>query len=103
MTRVDVLALRLLLRDPCLPPAVHSLISRVLLSLNIWLPSLDPARLSDDLSLHAQILRGFQSASIDLSADTRSAMGQSLGLIMHELLEPIDDPVSIYVQMRETN
>ena len=82
---------------------MHSLISRVLLSLNIWLPSLDPARLSDDLSLHAQILRGFQSASIDLSADTRSAMGQSLGLIMHELLEPIDDPVSIYVQTWETN
>ena len=92
------LALRLLLRNPRLPPATYSLINRVVLNLNIWLPSLDPARLSDDLSLHAQILRGFQGASIDISADTRSAMGSSLGLIMHELLEPVDDPVSSYVR-----
>jgi hypothetical protein len=91
-------ALRLLLRNPCLPPATYSLISRVVLNLNVWLPSLDPARLSGDLSLHAQILRGFQCASMDLSADTRSAMGSSLGLIMHELLEPIDNPVSSYVR-----
>jgi len=68
----------------------------VLLSLHIWLPSLDPARLSNDLSFHARVLRGLQGASVDLSADTRSAMGGSLGLIIHGLQEPIDDPVSTY-------
>jgi hypothetical protein len=91
------LALRLVLPNPCLPPATHSLISRVLLSLNIWLPSLDPIRLSSDLSLHAQILRRIQGASIDLSADARCAMSRNLGLVMYGLLEPIDNPVS-YVQ-----
>jgi hypothetical protein len=91
------LALRLVLPNPCLPPATHSLISRVLLSLNIWLPSLDPIRLSNDLSLHAQILRRIQGASIDLSADARCAMSRNLGLVMYGLLEPIDNPVS-YVQ-----
>jgi hypothetical protein len=95
---VPDLALRLLIRNSSLPPTTYSLISRVVLNLNAWLPSLDPARLSGDLSLHAQILRRFHGASIDLSADTRSAMGSSLGLIMHELLEPIDDPVSSYVR-----
>jgi hypothetical protein len=91
-------ALRLLLRNPSLPPATYSLISRVVLNLNVWLPSLDPARLSGDLSLHAQIVRRLQGASIDLSADTRNAMSSNLGLIMHELLEPIDEPVSSYVR-----
>jgi hypothetical protein len=91
------LALQLVLPNPCLPPATYSLVSRVLLGLNVWLPSLDPARLSGDLSLHAQILRRIQRASIDLSADARCAMSRNLGLIMHGLLEPINDPVS-YVQ-----
>ncbi|KAI0304160.1 hypothetical protein BC826DRAFT_215112 [Russula brevipes] len=95
LTALD--ALRLVLHNPCLPPAIYSLVNRMLLGLNVWLSSLDPARLSGDLSLHAQILRELQGASIDLSADSRSPMDTSLGLIIHELLEPIDDPVS-YVQ-----
>ncbi|KAH9965998.1 rRNA processing/ribosome biogenesis-domain-containing protein, partial [Russula dissimulans] len=94
-------ALRLVLHNPYLPSATCSLVSRVLLSLNIWLPSLDPARLSDDLSFHARILRAFQGASIDLSADTRSAMGRSLGLIIHEFQEPIDDPGTPTSSLRE--
>lgn len=88
------LALRLVLPNPCLPPATYSLISRVLLGLNIWLPSLDPVRLSSDLSLHAQVLRRIQAVSIDLSADARGAMSRNLGLVMYGLLEPIDNPVS---------
>jgi hypothetical protein len=70
----------------------------MLLGLNVWLPSLDPARLSGDLSLHAQILRRIQGACMDLSADTRCAMSKNLNLIMYGLLEPIDNPVS-YVQI----
>jgi hypothetical protein len=70
----------------------------MLLGLNVWLPSLDPARLSGDLSFHAQILRRIQGACMDLSADTRWTMSKNLGLIMYGLLEPIDDSVS-YVQI----
>lgn len=70
----------------------------MLLALNVWLPSLDPARLSGDLSLHAQILRRIQGACMDLNADTRCAMSKNLNLIMYGLLEPIDNPVS-YVQI----
>lgn len=90
LTALD--ALRLVLPNPCLPPATYSLISRMLLGLNVWLPSLDPVRLSDDLSLHAQILRRVQGACMDLSADTRCAMSKNLNLIMYGLLEPIDNP-----------
>jgi hypothetical protein len=70
----------------------------MLLGLNVWLPSLDPARLSGDLSLHAQILRTVQGACMDLSADARCAMSKNLNLIMYGLLEPIDNPVG-YVQI----
>ena len=70
----------------------------MLLGLNVWLPSLDPARLSGDLSLYAQILRMIQGACTDLSADTRCVMSKNLNLIMYGLLEPIDNPVS-YVRI----
>ncbi|KAF8505717.1 rRNA processing/ribosome biogenesis-domain-containing protein [Russula emetica] len=90
LTTLD--ALRLVLPNPCLPPATYSLISRMLLGLNVWLPSLDPARLSGDLSLHAQILHRIQGACMDLSADTRCTMSKNLNLIMYGLLEPIDNP-----------
>ena len=70
----------------------------MLLGLNVWLPSLDPARLSGDLSLHAQTLRRIQGACIDISADTRCTMSKNLNLIMYGLLEPIDNPVR-YVQI----
>ncbi|KAI0004959.1 rRNA processing/ribosome biogenesis-domain-containing protein [Russula compacta] len=93
MILITLDALPLVLHNPCLPPATYSLVCRVLLGLNVWLPSLNPVRFSGDPSLHAQILRGLQSASMGLgAADTRSAMGRSLGLIIHELLEPMDDP-----------
>lgn len=97
-TLIACLALLLILPNPCLPPATYSLINRMLLGLNVWLPSLDPARLSGDLSFHAQILRRIQGACMDLSADTRCTMSKNLGLIVYGLLEPIDDPVS-YIQI----
>lgn len=70
----------------------------MLLGLNVWLPSLDPARLSGDLSLHAQILRRIQGTCMDLSADTRCTISKNLNLVVYGLLEPIDDLVS-YVQI----
>lgn len=69
----------------------------MLLGLNVWLPSLDPARLSGDLSLHAQILHRIQGACMDLIADTRCAMSKNLNLLIYGL-EPIDNPVS-YVRI----
>ncbi|KAI9507018.1 rRNA processing/ribosome biogenesis-domain-containing protein [Russula earlei] len=100
MTLTTLDALRLILQNPYLPPATYSLISRLLLGLNVWLPSLHPTRLSNDQSFHALLLRGFQGTSIDLSADTRGVIGRSLGLIMHGLQEPIDDPATSTITLR---
>lgn len=93
------LALRSVLHNPYLPPATHSLASRVLVGLNLTLPFLDPARLSHDLMFHAKILHGVQAVALELCASTWGAMDRSLGLIMHEL-DPPDDPVS-YVRHEE--
>ncbi|KAH9077235.1 hypothetical protein EDB83DRAFT_2311797 [Lactarius deliciosus] len=86
------LALRLVLHNPYLPPATHSLASRVLVGLNLTLPLLDAAQLSHDPMFHTKILRGIQAVALDLCASSRGAMDRSLSLITHDLLDPPDDP-----------
>jgi hypothetical protein len=87
------LALRSVLHNPYLPPATHSLASRVLAGLNLTLPFLDPAQLSHDLMFHTKIIHGIQAVALELCASSWGAMDRSLSLIMHEL-DPPDDPVS---------
>jgi hypothetical protein len=84
----------MVLRNPCLAPSIFSLASRVLLSLSLSFSYLDAAQLSHDPTFHARMLRGLQVASLDLGADAQGTMGKNLGLIIRELLEPLDDPVS---------
>ncbi|KAH9179758.1 hypothetical protein EDB89DRAFT_1841888 [Lactarius sanguifluus] len=92
MISVTLDALRLVLHNPYLPPATHSLASRVLVGLNLTLPLLDSAQLSHDPMFHTKILRGVQAVALDLCASSRGAMDKSLGLITHDLLDPPDDP-----------
>jgi len=94
------LALRLVLHNPYLPPATHSLASRVLVGLNLTLPFLDPAQLSHDPMFHTKILRGIQVVALELCASSWGAMDRSLSLIMHELLDSPDGPVS-YVRYED--
>ena len=89
-----VLALRLVLHNPYLPPATHSLASRVLVGLNLTLPSLDPAQLSHDVGFHTETLQGMQIVTLELCASSWGAMDRSMNVIMHELLDPPDVPVS---------
>ncbi|KAI9448089.1 hypothetical protein H4582DRAFT_2107490 [Lactarius indigo] len=95
MISVTLEALRLVLHNPYLPPATHSLASRVLVGLNLTLPLLDAAQLSHDLTFHTKILHGIQVVSLDLCTSSRGAMDRSLSLIMHDLLDPPDDPVNL--------
>ncbi|KAI0307217.1 hypothetical protein B0F90DRAFT_1814005 [Multifurca ochricompacta] len=79
----------------------YSLASRVLLSLYLSLPSMDPTRLSRNLTFQAQILRELQVASLDISASALGAMSRSLGLVIHGLLEPLDEPGAPTSTLRE--
>ncbi|KAH9045464.1 hypothetical protein EDB85DRAFT_2070270 [Lactarius pseudohatsudake] len=100
MISVTLDALRLVLHNPYLPSATHSLASRVLVGLNLTLPLVDDAQLSHDPMFHTKILREIQAVALDLCASSRGAMDRSLSLITHDLLDPPDDPVS-YVRYEE--
>ena len=91
------LALRLVLHNPYLPPVTHSLASRVLLSLNLTLPHLDPGHLSHDPIFHTKILHGIQAVALELCASSWGAIDSSLSLTIHEF-DTLDDPVS-YVRL----
>ncbi|KAL7282519.1 hypothetical protein ACG7TL_003990 [Trametes sanguinea] len=81
LVAVDVLE-HLLLRTQVNPP-VHSLASRLLLSIYASLPQLPPAILSPDLSLHAKLYSKVQRTCTHLGMGTTSTMGKALGLILN--------------------
>lgn len=87
------LALRLVLHNPYMPPATHSLASRVLVGLNLTLPRLDLAQLSHDPIFHTKILHGIQALASELCASSSGVIDRSLSLIIHER-DPLDEPVS---------
>ncbi|KAI0050180.1 hypothetical protein FA95DRAFT_1555880 [Auriscalpium vulgare] len=78
-------ALCILLRNPYVAPATHSLACRFLLSVNASLPLLPPSQLSRDLHLHGRVLDKVQALSLEIGEGTSSAMSKSLGLVIHEL------------------
>jgi hypothetical protein len=75
--------IRLVLRSPYLAPAVHSIASRVALSLLLVLPQTSPASLSVDLTLHGQVLTKVHEICAELGSGTTSTMSKSLGLIIN--------------------
>ncbi|RPD67014.1 hypothetical protein L226DRAFT_477086 [Lentinus tigrinus ALCF2SS1-7] len=80
LASVDVLE-SLLLRTPVNPP-VHSIASRLCLSVYASLPQLPPVMLSPDLSLHSRLSAKLQRVCVNLAIGTTSTMSKSLGLLL---------------------
>ncbi|GLB33999.1 putative rRNA processing/ribosome biogenesis [Lyophyllum shimeji] len=83
--------MRLLLRNPNLSPAMHSIAARVLLSMQLALPHIPPASLSPDLQLHSELLKSLRSINTELGSGTTSVMSKSLGLVVRAALMEDDD------------
>jgi len=80
MAALDVV--RLVLRNPHLAPPIHSLTSRVLLSMLLALTQMSPALLSPDLTLHGRVLGRVREICVELGSGTTSAMSKSLGIVI---------------------
>jgi hypothetical protein len=74
-------AIQLVLRKLHLAPAIHSIASRVLLSMLLILPQISPASLSWDLTLHGQVFAKVHELCFELGSGT-STMSKSLGLVI---------------------
>ena len=74
--------IRLLLRNPHLSSAIHSLSSRVLLNILLSLPLMSPASLSPDLRLHEDLYQLVLATSTEIGSGSTTVMSKSLGLIV---------------------
>jgi hypothetical protein len=74
--------MQLLLRNPHLSSAMHSLASRVLLNILLLLPQMSPASLSPNLSLHADLCQLVHVISMEIGSGSASVMSKSLGLVV---------------------
>jgi pre-rRNA-processing protein RIX1 len=84
----------LVLRNSNLAPVVHSISSRVLLSMLHALPQMLPTSLSPDPTLHGRLLGEVQAISAELGSGTTSAMSKSLGLVIGAVLAEESNDVS---------
>ncbi|KAJ7590791.1 rRNA processing/ribosome biogenesis-domain-containing protein [Mycena floridula] len=75
-------ALRLLLRSPDVSPAVHSIASRVVLSVVLYLPQVANTALSPDMTFHGKLLRKVEDLCMEVGTGTSSVMSKSLGLLL---------------------
>jgi len=73
--------IQLILRRPHLAVAVHSIASRVLLSMLLVLPQMLPPSLSPDTTLHGRLLAQVHEICVELGSST-STMSKSLGLVI---------------------
>ncbi|KIK67924.1 hypothetical protein GYMLUDRAFT_36732, partial [Collybiopsis luxurians FD-317 M1] len=87
--------LRTLLRGSDLPPALHSLASRVILALFLGLPQMMPARLSPYPYVYDALLCKIREAAIELGSGTTSTMSKSLNLIIGAVLNTNIDQDSL--------
>jgi hypothetical protein len=79
--------LRILLRNPQLSSATHSISVRILLSILLTLPQMTPSSLSPDLTLHGLLCKKIELLCIELGSGTTSTMSKSLELVMGAILE----------------
>ncbi|KAG7096761.1 hypothetical protein E1B28_004173 [Marasmius oreades] len=77
--------LHTLLRNPNVSSNMHSLSCRVVLAAILNLPRIPPLLVSPDAQVHRQLVERLQQLALTLSEGTTSAMGRSLGLVMHAL------------------
>ncbi|TFY78724.1 hypothetical protein EWM64_g5294 [Hericium alpestre] len=78
-------ALRLVLGNPLLAPAAHSVAARLLLSIHISLPLVTPAQMSPDSCLYTHVVRVVHTLCLELAAGTSSVLSKSLGMVIQEL------------------
>lgn len=76
------LVVRLVLRSSYLPPAVRSLLSRVLLAIYVSLPLMQPSLISADLSLHGLVYEKVRAVCIEQASGTSNVLSKSLGLVL---------------------
>lgn len=74
--------MQLLLRNPHVSSAMHSLSSRVLLNVLLLLPQISPAALSPDPSLHADLCELVHVIGMEIGSGSASVMSKSLGLVI---------------------
>ena len=86
----------LLLRTPVNPP-VHSIASRLILSVHASLPQLPPMLLSPDLSLHSRLSAKLRRVSVNVAIGTSSTMSKSLGLVLNVLDDMTGPNVSPFI------
>ncbi|KAF9464353.1 rRNA processing/ribosome biogenesis-domain-containing protein [Collybia nuda] len=75
--------MQFLMRNNNLSSAVHSISSRVLISVLLALPQISPTLLSIDPSLHKRLIQLVRTMSIEFSSGTTSEMSKSLSLVIH--------------------
>lgn len=75
-------ALKSLLRNAQLTPAIHSIAARVLLSIHLSLPLIQPGVVSPDASLHGRLSTRVRDVCAEIATGTSSTMSKSLPLII---------------------
>lgn len=80
LTALEVM--QLLLRNPHVSSAMHSLSSRVLLNVLLLLPQISPAALSPDPSLHTDLCELVHVIGMEIGSGSASVMSKSLGLVI---------------------
>lgn len=80
-------------RNPSLSPAVHSTVSRLILSIALALPQIPPALLSPDPSLFERVYKQVRSLSVEIGTWSSSAMSRSLPLLLQTGLRVNDSEV----------
>ncbi|KAH7911569.1 rRNA processing/ribosome biogenesis-domain-containing protein [Hygrophoropsis aurantiaca] len=86
LAALDVL--RTILLNPHLSPSIHSLASRVLLSISLTLPLTPSSSISSHPAMHGHIQTKVAEMCTELGRGTTSAMSKSLGLVLSSV--PID-------------
>ena len=79
------LAIRLVLRNPQLPLAVRSLLSRLLLAVYVSLPLMQPSHVSVDLSLHGLVYERVRNTCVEQASGTSNVLSKSLGIVVSNL------------------
>ncbi|EPT03591.1 hypothetical protein FOMPIDRAFT_1046630 [Fomitopsis schrenkii] len=80
LASIDVV--RLVLRNPHLPSAVRSLLSRILLAIYVSLPLMQASLVSADLSLHGTVHEKIRVVCVEQASGTSNVLSKSLGLVV---------------------
>jgi len=88
-----IIVIRHCVRNPSLSPAVHSTVSRLILSVALALPQIPPALLSPDPSLFERVYKQVRNLSVEIGTWSTSAMSRSLPLLLQTGLRVNDSEV----------